>query len=463
MNIKISLVFFLIAASVKLIAVFITDFDLFGDETQYWLWSKSLDFGYYSKPPLLSWIIAVWTSLFGNSFVALKILPFVMYFFSSFVIYLVSLEIYKNKQLAVITAFSFYLIPAVSVSSFLISTDVLLIFFWSLCLLVLLKIKDFPSKLNFLLLGIFLGLAFLVKYAAIYFVLCLIILVISNRTYRKIFSIKNKSFFIFPLTSLLVIFPNIMWNFNNSWVTLSHTSDNAGLQRASINILNGIEFLLSQSLMLGPILVFFCLISFKKYKVNFESTFLIIFSVPIFFIVFVESVLVRANANWAAVALIATLILFINHAYTFSKLMISLTNFFNFLICVVLYYLIGSTSNVHIFDRINGMSSFVNFLHSGPLSNEKYLVVQNRLLYSSLSYYLKDSEKILLTPYIPGDVYANHFQISNPLPKTFNKSFIFLGDIKSLKYLDNKKLIKKKITKKTKFKKEPIKIYEISF
>jgi len=238
MNIKISLVFFLIAASVKLIAVFITVFDLFGDETQYWLWSKSLDFGYYSKPPLLSWIIAVWTSLFGNSFVALKILPFVMYFFSSFVIYLVSLEIYKNKQLAVITAFSFYLIPAVSVSSFLISTDVLLIFFWSLCLLVLLKIKDFPSKLNFLLLGIFLGLAFLVKYAAIYFVLCLIILVISNRTYRKIFSIKNKSFFIFPLTSLLVIFPNIMWNFNNSWVTLSHTSDNAGLQRASINILN---------------------------------------------------------------------------------------------------------------------------------------------------------------------------------------------------------------------------------
>ena len=463
MSFKTLLVLFLIASSARLTALLFTNFDLFGDEAQYWLWSEDLDFGYYSKPPFLSWAIAVWASVFGNSFIALKTLPFVMYFFTSFVIYFVSLEIYRNKKLATITCFSFYLIPAVSVSSFLLSTDVMLVFFWSICLLVLLKIKKNPSKLNFLLLGIFLGLAFLVKYAAIYFILCLIILVIFDEEYKKIFNIKNKLFYIFPITTTFVVFPNIVWNFNNAWITLSHTSDNAGLDRASINIMGGIEFLLSQALMLGPILVLFFLFSFKKNKINFENVFLIIFSLPIFIVVFVESVLVRANANWAAVGLVSVLIFLITHAHNYSKHILNLTNFLNFTVCLVFCYLIGTTSNFQAFDRINGISSFASFLYIGPLSSTKHLIVQDRLLYSSLSYYLKDSEKIILTPYVPGSVYSSHFQINKPLNKTFDKDFVFLGDIKAIKYLDNKVVIKKITTKKTKFKKEPIKIYEISF
>ena len=44
-----------------------------GDEAQYWAWSRKIDFGYYSKPPLLPWIIFLITSLFGSSFFVLKI------------------------------------------------------------------------------------------------------------------------------------------------------------------------------------------------------------------------------------------------------------------------------------------------------------------------------------------------------------------------------------------------------
>ena len=42
----------------KLIALNFTNFNLFGDEAQYWLWSQDLDYGYFSKPPLLAWVIA---------------------------------------------------------------------------------------------------------------------------------------------------------------------------------------------------------------------------------------------------------------------------------------------------------------------------------------------------------------------------------------------------------------------
>ena len=67
----------------KIIAVFFTNIDLYGDEAQYWLWSQKPSLGYYSKPPLLAWSLGGYTGLFGDSFVSLKTFPIVVYFFIS--------------------------------------------------------------------------------------------------------------------------------------------------------------------------------------------------------------------------------------------------------------------------------------------------------------------------------------------------------------------------------------------
>ena len=52
----------------KIVSIFYTQHNLFGDEAQYWLWSTNLDLGYFSKPPLLSWVVFLVCSFFGNSF-----------------------------------------------------------------------------------------------------------------------------------------------------------------------------------------------------------------------------------------------------------------------------------------------------------------------------------------------------------------------------------------------------------
>ena len=87
-------VFFII---LKVFSVFSTNFDLFGDEAQYWVWSKSLDLGYFSKPPLLAWIIAAFSFLFGDSFEVLKFLPVLMYVLTSCAVYLLYKKLYKDK------------------------------------------------------------------------------------------------------------------------------------------------------------------------------------------------------------------------------------------------------------------------------------------------------------------------------------------------------------------------------
>lgn len=41
--------------------------DLFYDEAQYWMWGQDLAFGYYSKPPLLAWLLAGTRQVCGNA------------------------------------------------------------------------------------------------------------------------------------------------------------------------------------------------------------------------------------------------------------------------------------------------------------------------------------------------------------------------------------------------------------
>ena len=74
------LTFFLIGFIffLKIFAISFTNFDLFGDEAQYWLWSQTIDLGYYSKPPLVAWVVGVITYVFGSGFVVLKLIPFVV-------------------------------------------------------------------------------------------------------------------------------------------------------------------------------------------------------------------------------------------------------------------------------------------------------------------------------------------------------------------------------------------------
>ena len=463
MLLKTSLSFVLLAFLIKVIAIFYTNFDLFGDEAQYWVWSQTIDFGYYSKPPMLAWTIALFTFFFGDSFEALKLISLITYIFTSFVIFLLSYEIYPQKKIAVITAISFYLMPAVSFSSFLLSTDVVLIFFWSLSLLFLVKLRKNPNIFNFILLGFFLGSAFLAKYAAVYFLLSLILLCFFDKKLKKILLHNYLFLFVFIFTFILLLLPNIIWNINNGWITFYHTSENAALNRSNFNVTQGAEFLLSQVFMISPLAFLFLLFSYKKIQINFETKFLLIFSMPVFFIVLAESILVRANANWAAVGLVSFSILLFNHCYNISKKILLINNVCNLLFCCTFFFLIATTSPLPIFNRISGISDFYNELNNKHLFNKNFIVVEDRLLLSNLSYLFRNSSIKILSPLSPNQKIKSHFHLSQPLKKTFDKDFILLGHPNRINYINKNYKIKMINKQKKAFKKIPIEIYEVNF
>ena len=58
----------------RLYAVFVSPLDLSVDEAQYWLWSLTPEAGYFTKPPMIAWVISIGTSLAGSGEAGIRLM-----------------------------------------------------------------------------------------------------------------------------------------------------------------------------------------------------------------------------------------------------------------------------------------------------------------------------------------------------------------------------------------------------
>ncbi|HHD82356.1 MAG TPA: hypothetical protein ENK94_04105, partial [Campylobacterales bacterium] len=74
--------------------------DLYVDEVYYWGWAQHFELGYYSKPPVLSWLIMLTTTIFGESEWAIKMGAILVYPLTATLIYLITDLLFKDKKIA---------------------------------------------------------------------------------------------------------------------------------------------------------------------------------------------------------------------------------------------------------------------------------------------------------------------------------------------------------------------------
>ena len=121
------------------------------DEAQYWGWSKNLEWGYFSKPPLLAWLIHFNNGLCGQTEFCVRISSPILYFFSSLFIFFSANILVKNIRIAVLSAVAFNLMPGITFSSFISTTDVPLVFFSSIFCFIFLVIYKKKNRLFFII------------------------------------------------------------------------------------------------------------------------------------------------------------------------------------------------------------------------------------------------------------------------------------------------------------------------
>ena len=74
--------------------------DLSGDEAQYWDWSRNLDLSYYSKGPLVAYIIRASCEMFGNTMPAVRYPALFFSVATSLVTYLLTKKLFDSEKLA---------------------------------------------------------------------------------------------------------------------------------------------------------------------------------------------------------------------------------------------------------------------------------------------------------------------------------------------------------------------------
>lgn len=263
---RLFLILFFIIATLRILFLIFNQFNLSPDEAYYWDWSRRLDWGYYSKPPAVAWIMWLSTSIFGDTEFGVRLPATLMSLGSLWLVYSTASSMF-NGRAAFIIALIMVAAPITAVSALIMTIDAPLLFFWSLSIYTLWnaltkeKDKKTKNKAWWIATGIATGLGMLSKQTMAGFWVGTIILLLLTPKGRSALSTKWPwlSFTI----SFLCLTPVIWWNYLNNWITFEHTAHH--FQQTQTGLFDALgsflEFAGSQAGLYSPLLFFMILFS----------------------------------------------------------------------------------------------------------------------------------------------------------------------------------------------------------
>ena len=406
--------------ALRLIANAFAVTDLVFNEAQYWSWSRELELGYFSKPPLLAWLIRTTSELCGQGEACLRSFPPVLFTLATWFVFLTGRALY-GRQTGFWSAIIFATLPLTAFLATVITTDVPLLLFWCIALYLWTMLIQRKSMVWAIPLGLTIGVGLLAKYAMIYFPLCMAIQAIFSAEARE--AVREKRGLVILLVALVLIAPNLYWNYTHGFVTFRQTATSAGWAHHFAHPATFLRFLLSQFLVYGPVLFFMLLwiaaVAIRG-RIDRRVVMLLSFSFPVIVLIILQSFISRTHASWTASAAPAASILvtawFLERQ---RKVLFGTTVAINALATAAM--LVGPTLPPSVFPtssdpfvRMRGWDDIAAAVRL-QLATNNYdaLAADSRELVAELLYYLRDS-KVPLFAIASRDEPANTFEMTRP-------------------------------------------------
>jgi membrane-associated phospholipid phosphatase len=302
---KYSAAFFIISLSLivfRLLYIQYGPLDLVGDEAHYWEWTRRLALSYYSKGPLIAYLIALTTGIAGNTVLAVRFLAPFLLFGGSFYLYKLGAEMFGNAKAGVVAGLLLQTTVIFATYGLLMTIDSPFIFLWCLALWFFWQALKTDKKGYLYLTGIVVGLGFLAKYTMLFFFLCAFIFLLLSRQDRRRF--RSVHLYLAFFLSLIVMSPVFIWNAQHRWVTLLHTEGHIHVQNGlMISPGSFFDFLGSQLGVITPLLSFLMIYLVVKYRRSYaalarEKKYLLSFSLPVLVFFLLKSVQGKVEGNW---------------------------------------------------------------------------------------------------------------------------------------------------------------------
>jgi membrane-associated phospholipid phosphatase len=279
------------------------------DEAHYWEWSRRLDLSFYSKGPLIAYLIAAGTSIFGSNEFGVRVLAMALSVLSSLVLYALGRDLYDEK-VGALAAMLFQAVPLFNTYGVLMTIDAPFVFFWLLSLLLFYRAATRGSLSYWALLGVSVGMGLLAKYTMALFYPCAALFLLASAGRRK--ALLSPGPYAALVLSLALFSPVIIWNAGHGWVSVKHTAFShlnvdEGLMVSAGSVLN---FLGGQLGVVGPLLLPLMLYALLKRQRTERWSFLFWFSVPVLLLFLAKSLQGKVQANWAMSGYLTGLVAF---------------------------------------------------------------------------------------------------------------------------------------------------------
>ncbi len=411
--------------------------NLYVDEAQYWTWAQALDWGYYSKPPVIAALIAATTGLFGDGELAIKSGALFVYPFTTLALYALARRLF-DARIAFWTAVSFFALPGVAFSSLIISTDVPLFLCWTCALYALHRAVTDAGWLWWLLLGVACGVGLLTKYTMGIFAVSTLLWFALTPALRSQFSKPGP--YLTAGVAALIFAPNLWWNHRHGWPTFQHTADISNLETGpGLHWDELLEFLGGQAAIMGPVLFLALLVLIARVKHWWgapHGRFLACFTLPFLLLISAQALMGRANANWAAMTYAAGtlwVVAWLLQANRRSVVLAGLAVNLALMVLAYHYHAIAHatgrqlTSKTDYYKRVQGWDllgeKVAALLAEQP---DTLLLANERDTMSELAYYARPASRGAVL-WNPARQVTNHYELVTAMDGLGGRDFLFIS------------------------------------
>ena len=281
-------------------------YGLYGDEAQYWGWAKALDWGYFSKPPLIGWQIWLTTSLCGDGIACIKLASPLQHAATAVLLALIARRLFDERAAAFV-ALVYLLMPGVSLAALVASTDTPLLLFWSAALYAFLRALDETRLRWWIVAGLAAGLGLLSKYNMLFFLVSVVVFLGWDERHRD--QLRRPGLYLASLVAALVYLPNLLWNWANDFPSYRHTGDMAGAGGADLSFEPSglLRFVGDQAGVFGPVaflLLLYLLLRLRRHATTTGWRLAWALTLPWLLLMAALSSVSGTNANWSAPAYI---------------------------------------------------------------------------------------------------------------------------------------------------------------
>jgi uncharacterized membrane protein len=220
---------FAVAAVVPLIqllglAVSPSDYTYFIDEFYYIACSKHLALGYVDHPPLAPWLLAFTRLFLGDSPLGIRLLPFLAGGATVWLVGRLVQELGGRRFATILAALAFGLSPVFIGMTGFFSMNAFEPLLWSGLMLTLVRLVKTGNSKLWLLVGLFLGLAFENKHTIAAYIVALgagiVMARVVDASQAQAWNLRDRWFWVGMTLAAALAIPNIAWQVMNGWPSI---------------------------------------------------------------------------------------------------------------------------------------------------------------------------------------------------------------------------------------------------